>query len=580
LVDGDTPDAAARFPGNNTPVSGDAWFYGDLAGTNSASLTFDLDEPGKVSPNFPVGTDLSPGEINRVSPYITPLAPIAGAIGDPTNPKAFFGAGGLNGGVTITATSTTPAVVPNSNLSVTSLGNNRYALALEPVGVGYSRIDLEASDGFATARASFQYAASGPSDTQSRYHTWVSDASTAIPIDSDYMFVGDDENQVIRIYRRKESGEPIAAFDMTPYLGLTDFEDGRPREVDIEASTHVGNRIYWIGAHSHANISEIRTNRSRLFATDATFDGTNSTLTYVGRYDFLKLDMVNWDRANGHGKGANYYGLEASTAEGVLPKAPDGSGFNIEGLVMAPFDPNVAYIGLRAPLVPTHTRTHALIVPVLNFATLAASTAAPSGSAIFGTPIELDLYDRGIRSLECVGGNYLIVAGIPGDNPGEYPRYSSIYTWTGNPADRPQERDINLQGRNPEGIIELPPLPWGPNSLVHIINDNGRTVWYNDGIPGKDVPVRNFKKFQSDIVALGPVLKTRPRVLVERQGANITIHWRSVVGDRYRVLFKSALDESSWTALSGDVTATSTYTSKTDSNPPATQRFYKVEVLE
>ena len=577
LVDGDVPDAAVRFPGNNTPSSAAAWFFGDLSGTDGASLVFD---PEDVSPNCPAGVNLSPGNINVVGAYLTAVQPLAGAIGDSTNPKAFFAVGGFSGPVAVTVTSTNPLVVPDANLHLAPLGNGQYSLALDPIGIGYSLINLEATDGSAIARTSFRYAASEQGTPNTRYHIWVSDASTAIPIDSDYMFVGDDENQVIRIYRRKESGAPIAGFDITPYLGLTDFEGTKPREVDIEASTRVGNRIFWMGAHSHANIAENRTNRSRIFSTDISGSAAASTLTYIGRYDYLKLDLVNWDINNGHGKGANYYGLAASTAQGVNPKAPDGSGFNIEGLAMAPFDANVAYVGFRAPLMPTNSRTHALIVPVLNFATIAASPAAPAGSAVFGAPIELDLFNRGIRSIEAVGANYLIVAGIPGDFPGAYPKDFKLFTWTGNAADAPQERAANLSGMNPEGIIELPQPPWGPASLVHLLSDNGRKDWYGDGIQSKAMPVRNFKKFRSDIVTLGPVVKSMPYIVsVQYRNGNVTIVWRGIVGDRYRLLYKSTFSDATWTALAGDITAASPYCSQTDFNVQGQQRFYKVEVV-
>ncbi|HTD86617.1 MAG TPA: hypothetical protein VK850_08565 [Candidatus Binatia bacterium] len=578
LVDGDTPDAAARLPDNNNPSSAAAWFFGDLSGTNGSALVFD---PQDVSSNSPAGASLSPGDANVSGAYFTLIQPLAGAIGDPTNPKVFFAVGGFSGAVTITVTSDNQAVVPDSNLLLTPLGNSQYSLALNPVGVGYSLINLGATDGSVTAHTAFPYAASEQGNPSTRYHMWVTDASTAIPIDSDYMFVGDDENQVLRIYRRKESGPPVAGFDMTPFLGLTDIEGGKPREVDIEASTRVGNRIFWMGAHSHANVAEQRTNRSRIFSTDISGSGAASTLSYVGRYDFLKLDLVNWDVNNGHGKGANYYGLAASTTEGVLPKALDGSGFNIEGLTMAPFDANVAYVGFRAPLVPTNGRTHALIVPVLNFAALAASPAAPAGTAIFGAPIELDLFNRGIRSIECIGANYLIVAGIPGDFSGPYPKDFKLFTWTGNPADAPQERAADLRGMNPEGIIELPQPPWGPASLVHLVSDNGRKFWYGDNIQGKDLPVRNFKKFRSDIVTLGAVVKSMPYIVsVKYLGGNVTIVWRGIVGERYRVWYKLAFSDPLWTVLPGDITATTPYCSKTDLDLQGRQRFYKVEVLQ
>src|SRR5262249_52369499 len=152
------------------------------------------------------------------------------------------------------------------------------------------------------------------------------------------------------------------------------------------------------------------TNRSRLFATDLSGTGAASTLAYVGRYEHLKMDLVNWDHSNAHGRGADYFGLAASAAEGVLPKEPDGSGFNIEGLAMAPGSTNIGWIGFRAPLVPATNRVHALIVPVLNFDKLAIGNG-PVGSAVFGAPIELPLGCRGIRSIEGDTNGYLIVAG-------------------------------------------------------------------------------------------------------------------------------------------------------------------------
>ena len=574
LIDGDTPDAAARFPGNNTPNSAGAWFFGALEGDDSAALAFD---PEDVSANFPMGTALSPGDTNPVSAYFMPVAALAGAIGDPTNPKAFFTMAGFPAPPNITVASTNQAVVPDANLAVTPLGNSQYSLTLTPVGIGYSLINLTATDGTTTARVSFRYAASEQGDGDTRYHTFASDASTAIPIDSDYMFVGDDENQIIRIYHRKQSGDPLVEFDITPHLELTDIENGRPREVDVEGSTRVGNRIYWIGAHSHANIAEARTNRSRIFTTDVSGNGLASTLTYAGRYDYLKLDLVNWDASNGHGKGAHYYGFAASTAEGVDPKSPDGSGFNIEALAIGPS--GAGYIGFRAPLASPASRTHALIIPVLNFASLATGTGS-GGSAVFGTPIELDLYGRGIRSMESVGGNYLIVGGIPGDFQGAYPKDFRLYSWTGNPADRPQERATDLTGLNPEGIIELPTPPWTAGSLVHLMSDSGRKIWYNDDITAKEMRPLAFKKFRTDIVTLGPIVKTMPYVVsTDYRTGQFTVRWRSIAGEWYRVEYKSSLAQPDWTALPGDVLATGPYASKTDASPQGPQRFYHVVIL-
>ena len=70
--------------------------------------------------------------------------------------------------------------------------------------------------------------------------------------------------------------------------------------MDIEGSTRVGNRIFWIGSQSHAAIGAVRQNRSRVFATDIAGQGLSTTLTYAGRYDFIKTEnLYNFDGERG-----------------------------------------------------------------------------------------------------------------------------------------------------------------------------------------------------------------------------------------------------------------------------------------
>lgn len=573
-----TPDAATRFPGNNTPNSAAAWFCGDLAGGNGDSLAYD---PNQVSSNFPNGTTLTPGTLNSTAPSFSGVVPISGVIGDPTNPTLTFSVSDvetISSTITVTATSSNAAVVPNANLLITVGAGGTRTLALNPVGVGYSFITLHASDGSMTGRVTFPYAASAMGRAGGVWHLGASDGSTAIPVDANFMFVGDDENQTIRLYRRNESSLPLNQFNMTPFLELPDVEAGQVREVDIEATTRVGNRIFWMGSHSHANIGETRTNRTRIWATDLGGSGAASTLTYVGRYDNLKVDLIAWDKHNQHGKGSNYFGLEASDAEGVEPKAPDGSGLSIEGLAMMPGNTNGAYVAFRAPIVPVTNRNYALIVPVLNYAALSVSNG-PAGSAIFGAPIELDLYGRGIRSLEGNTNGYLIVAGPAGATPGNYPQDFRLYTWTGNPADQPQQRAADLSGLNPEGIVELPAAPWTSSTQFPILSDNGQSVFYGDGVAAKSLPVANFKKCRSDLVTLGVVVKPVPIITgTTRSGSNLTLVWRALKGETYRVQSKSDLGQTNWLDVAGDVTATGPYASKVVSSA-GTQLFCRVVVL-
>jgi hypothetical protein len=566
-----TPDAASRFPGNTSPRSAAAWFYGDLQGTNAATLLYDSTQ---VSTNFPFGALLTPGAVNAITIGISSITPFSGVIGDPTNPGAtftVFDSSIYSNALVVTASSSNPSVVPDANLSVTTIGpGGLRLLTVNPVGVGYAAIIITANDGHNLAQLAFPYAASEMGRPGGRFHTWASDGSTALAVDPDNMFVGDDENQTLRLYSRHFSGPPLSEFDFAFELNLTGQEAG---EVDIEASTRVGNRLFWMGSQSNNNAGSGRTNRSRIFATDLSPAGPASTLSYVGRYDHIKEDLLNWDANNLHGKGSNYYGFVASAADGVNPKAPDG--FNIEGLTMAPGSSNIAWIGFRAPLVPPSERASALIVTVTNFDTLAIGDA-PAGSARFGPPIELNLRCRGIRSIESTSNAVLISAGPPGKATGASPDFR-LFTWTGNPADLPQERAADLTGLTPEGLVEVPPTPWNASSQVQLISDNGTTIYYGDDIEAKHLPYPGFKKFRSDFVALGDIAVSRPacaRFIISDSTAFLS--WCSVPLLTYRVQCKTNLQDIAWADVPGLVTANGALTTKPLPFEPGPQRFYRV----
>ncbi|RME94651.1 MAG: DUF3616 domain-containing protein, partial [Verrucomicrobia bacterium] len=499
--DGRAPDAALRLPGDDRPGKSSAWLAGMLEPDGEGGWRFD---PANSDSGLPPGTQPTPGAPNNLAPVFTGLTPISGVIGDPTNPPLRFRIEDPEGSfdpATLRAHSDRPEVVPDEGLRLSPDGEGGWLLEIEPVGVGRATIELTVGDSVATGIAQIPYAASDPGRPGAIWLLGASDGSTAIPIDEDWMWVADDENETIRLYSRHASGLPVQAVDFTEFLDLRDIENGDPREVDIEASTRLGNRLFWIGSHSHANIGESRTNRSRLFATDLVGEGPEATLVYVGRYDYLKQDLVAWDHENRHGLGPDYFGLAASVAEDVLPKAPDGSGWSIEGLAMMPGSTNGAYVAFRAPIVPPPRRAYALIVPVLNFAELAVSNG-PQGSAVFGDPIQLDLYGRGIRSLEGDDGGYLIVAGPAGPAPTRYPNDFRLYTWSGLPGDPPEERAADLSGLNPEGIVGLPPRPWTADTKVQLVSDNGQWVFYGDGVRAKDLPYAAWKKCRVDTVRL------------------------------------------------------------------------------
>ncbi|GGN05003.1 hypothetical protein GCM10010967_45040 [Dyadobacter beijingensis] len=465
-------------------------------------------------------------DADRTTPYLSipdtsPAGAVAafvsGVINDPTDPARTLGiefnvsdVETAASSLTVTATSSNAAVVPNANLSMTTGNADSRNLKITPAGVGHTNITVTVSDGSLTSSYVIAYAASAASGTpaNTRFHTQVSDASTAQAVDTDYMLVADDENQVLRLYNRQNSGLPVNGFDYTSSLGLTDLSGGTPREVDIESSLMIGNRIYWLGSHSNASGGNNRPNRSRIFATDLSGSGAAATLSYVGRYDGLKTDLLAWDAANG-----NALGLGASAVTGKIPEDPALDGFNIEGLTVAP-DGVTGYIGFRAPYQSTSTRTLALIVPWTNMTSLFTGNPT-TGPATFGTAIQLDLGGRGIREIKRnASGEYLIIAGPADGATGTAPKDFRFFTWTGNPADAPVLRSANLTALNAQGsfesIVDLP-ATLAANSEIPVLVDNGDNIFYNDGTIAKDLGQSNYKKFRSERIALGnaPLVATK-----------------------------------------------------------------------
>jgi Protein of unknown function (DUF3616) len=122
--------------------------------------------------------------------------------------------------------------------------------------------------------------------------------------------------------------------------------------------------------------------------------------------------------------------------------APEAVGvFNIEGL--AATTDGQLLIGFCNPI----RSQKALVVPRQNPAAVIQGKKAQ-----FGTPIELDLGDRGIRSIELVGSSYVIVAGPPGKT-GTF----KLYRWSGKADSKPNEiQGIDVQGLRPEALFAVP----------------------------------------------------------------------------------------------------------------------------
>jgi hypothetical protein len=104
------------------------------------------------------------------------------------------------------------------------------------------------------------------------------------------------------------------------------------------------------------------------------------------------------------------------------------------------------------------------VVPLENPAELIEGKTAR-----LGLPIELDLDQRGIRSLELVGASYLIVAGPTADR-GSF----ALYRWSGRRGEQALHlAAVDLRDLRPEAMFSVP-----HTGQVQLLSDDGGvTTW-------------------------------------------------------------------------------------------------------
>lgn len=262
------------------------------------------------------------------------------------------------------------------------------------------------------------------------------DASAAVAVDAEHFAVGNDENNVVHVYRRGRP-RPVGALDLSKFLGLRG-----DAEADIEGAARVGQRIYWITSHARNSRGKADASRHRFFATEL-LPGQPPSLRPLGvPYTRLLHDLAASDALKP---------LRLADASRLTAEAEGG--FNIEGL--AATHEGKLLIGLRNPL----PQRRALVVPLENPAELIEGKTAR-----FGLPIELDLDQRGIRSLELVGASYLIVAGPTADR-GSF----ALYRWSGRRGEQALHlAAVDLRDLRPEAMFSVP-----HTGQVQLLSDDG-----------------------------------------------------------------------------------------------------------
>jgi hypothetical protein len=286
------------------------------------------------------------------------------------------------------------------------------------------------------------------------------DASAAVALDATHFIVGDDEHNTLHVYRQDQPA-PVAALNLANFLATA-----AGKESDIEGAAAIGSRIYWITSHGRNSKGKARPTRQRFFATDVV-PGQPPTVKPVGRtYTDLLRDMLGAETLKP-------YRLDEAARR---PPEADG-GLNIEGLA-ATADGKLL-IGLRNPL----PQKRALLIPLDN-----PDEVITGNRARFGEPIQLDLGQRGIRSIERIGTGYLIVAGPTGDK-GSF----ALFRWSGRRDESPTPiTGVDLKNLRPEALFAIP-----NSNRVQLLSDDGGILI--GGIECKKLPEAD-QRFRSLII--------------------------------------------------------------------------------
>lgn len=272
-------------------------------------------------------------------------------------------------------------------------------------------------------------------------HFGCCDASAGVAVSSNLFLVANDEDNLLRVYRRDRSGPSVQAFQAAAFLQV----DPRQPESDLEGAARIGDRIYWITSHGRNRQGEERESRHRFFATTDSLDRQGKVeLKTVGRpYRQLLTDMMRDARLA-------KFGLAVAAT-----RAPKEEGaLNIEGLCATA--EGELLIGFRNP-IPAQ---RALVVPLRNPAEVIAGKPAS-----FGDPLLLDLHGRGVRDLAFTGGRYWIIAGAF-DGGGKF----HLYSWNGGTNAPQKVPDIKFKGANPEALLSYPGTP---GNEFQLLSDDG-----------------------------------------------------------------------------------------------------------
>lgn len=379
------------------------------------------------------------------------------------------------------------AVVADSGL-IAENDAAEFVVRIKPWNSGYSTITIQCLLEKQTIELNFFLAVS--INTDNFNGTWlngISDASAAISLGRQHCIIADDEQNQLLIYKFPESGGPLQIFDYNSLLKLTDCNNEKCDETDIEAAAQNNSTgtIYWFGSMSNGKAPKhkIKRNRDLVFSTSIDPD-TNGIFHIKVQHSKsgLRNQICKWGNRNG-------LKLTGSANEGADPKREDG--FNLEGAAFSK-DNKTLYLAMRAPLIKVNHQKMALLIPVLNFENWFQDESSKN-ELNFGDPVLLNLNNRGIRDMipfDSLG--YLIVAGSSDDE-----NLTALYAWNGQRENQPRLILDRITDLNIEALIPLKNGSGVDTTQVQAFCDDGRICYYSDGIASKFLSISAFKKFRS-----------------------------------------------------------------------------------
>jgi hypothetical protein len=298
---------------------------------------------------------------------------------------------------------------------------------------------------------------------QEKHYEGISNPSGAVALDNHLFIVADDENNLLRIYNRDVTNDPLQTIALSEIF-KGEITDGEDLEIDLEGAAELDGIIFWIGSHSANRKGNFRPARQSLFALQIKPDSNGGFIASPAGIIYTRLiaDLEQDSRFDA------YHFNKTKT----LPPRTIG-GLNIEGL--AATAENGLLIGFRNPLTGGEvkngrlTNGKALVVSLLN--PLEVITGL---SARLGDPIELDLGGYGIRDIVLYKKQqYIIAAGPYHENvaTAEHKREESrLYSWHPTSGKLKHLNEIKLNDLNIEAAFFYP----GEENCLHLLSDDGK----------------------------------------------------------------------------------------------------------